>query len=65
MKKSNFHTVIFAIIFVTMNGHTSKLFKNIFYDVQTEDTKVEINTAQYTYSKITFLIQDMNLMDKK
>ena len=35
-KKSNFHTVIFAIIFVTMNGHTSKLFIYIFYDAQTE-----------------------------
>ena len=65
MKKSNFQTVIFAIMFVTMNGHTSKLFKNVFYDVQIEDTKVEINTAQYTYSEIAFLIQYMNLMDKK
>ena len=36
VKKINFQTVIFAIIFVTMNGHTSKLFKNIFYDGQTE-----------------------------
>ena len=44
MKKSNFQTVIFAIIFVTMNGHTSKLFKNKFYDVQTEG-KGEINAA--------------------
>ena len=56
--------MIFAKNFVTMNGHTSKLFKNIFYDVQTED-KVGINTAQYTHSKIAFLIQYMNLMDKK
>ena len=29
MNKSNFQTVMFAIIFVTMNGHTYKLFKNI------------------------------------
>ena len=28
-----------------MNGHTSHLFKNIFYDVQTEG-KRDINTAQ-------------------
>ena len=27
-----------------MNEHTSKLFKNVFYDVQTED-KGQINTA--------------------
>ena len=44
MKKSNFQTVIFAIIFVTMNGHASKLFKNIFYYVQMK-SKGEINTA--------------------
>ena len=25
-----------------MNGHTPKLFKNIFYDVQIEDTKVDL-----------------------
>ena len=29
---------------MTMNGHTSRLFKNIFYDVQTVG-KEEINTA--------------------
>ena len=46
MKKSNFQTVIFAIVFVTVNGHTSKLFKIIFYDGQTDD-KGEINTAEY------------------
>ena len=44
LKKSNLQTVIFAIIFVTMHGHTSKLFKNIFYDVQTKG-KGEINMA--------------------
>ena len=32
VKKSNSRTVIFAIIFVTTNEHTIKLFKNIFYD---------------------------------
>ena len=26
-EKSNFQTVIFAIIFATMNGHTYELFK--------------------------------------
>ena len=44
MKKTNFQTVIFALIYVTMNEHTYKLFKNIFNDVQTEG-KGEINTA--------------------
>ena len=42
MKKSNFHTVIFAIIVVTMNGHAYKLFNNIFNDFLT-DGKGEIN----------------------
>ena len=37
-------TVIFAMIFVTMNGHTYILFKNILYDVQTKG-KGEINIA--------------------
>ena len=43
-KKSNFQTVIFAIILVTLNGHTSKLFINILNDVPTEG-KGEINMA--------------------
>ena len=46
-EKSNFQTggvFFFAKIFMTMNGHTSKLFKNILYDVQIE-CKGEINTA--------------------
>ena len=34
--KLKFQTVIFAIIIVTMDGQTYKLFKNIFNDVQTE-----------------------------
>ena len=35
VKKSNFQTVIFAIIVVTMNGHdVYKLFKKILNDVQ-------------------------------
>ena len=45
-EKVKFQTVIFAIIFVTINGHTSKLFQNIFHDFQTED-KREIITALY------------------
>ena len=31
-EKSNFQTVIFAIIFVTMNGHKYKSFKKILDD---------------------------------
>ena len=34
--KSNFQTVIFAILFVTMNGHKYKFFKSIYNDVQAE-----------------------------
>ena len=33
---TNFQAVIFGIFFVTMNGHTYKLFKNILNDVQIE-----------------------------
>ena len=40
---------------MTINGHTYKLFKNIFWDVQTEE-KGEINTAYITTAKIVFLI---------
>ena len=43
-QKSNFQTVIFAIMFVTMNGHIAKSCKNIFYDVQIKGKGV-INTA--------------------
>ena len=45
VEKSNFKTVSFAIIFVTMIGHTRayKLFKKIFSDVQIEE-KGEINS---------------------
>ena len=32
-EKSNFQTVVFAIMFVTVNGHTYKLFKNVFNDL--------------------------------
>ena len=42
-------------IFVTMNGHTNKLFKNILSSVQTE-YKWEINTANYNYSEDCILI---------
>ena len=45
VKKSYFQTVIFAIIFMAMNGHTYKLFKNIYNYVQTE-----INMALNNYS---------------
>ena len=44
MKKSNFQTRIFATVFMPMNGHTYKLFKNIFNDFLTE-SKGEINTV--------------------
>ena len=44
VKKSNFQTEIFGILFVTINGHTYILFKNILNDVQTKG-KGEINTA--------------------
>ena len=44
VKKLNFQTVRFAIIFVTMNEYINELSRNIFYDVQTEG-KGEINTA--------------------
>ena len=44
MKQSNFQTVIYAIIFVTMNENLHKLFKNVFNDFLTED-KGEINTV--------------------
>ena len=43
-KKSNIQSVTFAISFVTMNGHTYILFKNILNDVQTKG-KGEINMA--------------------
>ena len=36
-----------------MNGHTYKLFKNIFNDYQIEG-KGEINKTQHLYSKIVF-----------
>ena len=34
-EKLNFQTVIFAIIFVTLNGHIYELFSNILNNVQT------------------------------
>ena len=36
-----------------MNGHTSKLFKNIFYDVQTED-KVGVIRLNIPTPKLLF-----------
>ena len=60
VRTSNFQTVIFAIMFVTMNGHTSKLFKNIFYDVQTEE-KVGVIRLNIPTSKLLFdTIYDFN-----
>ena len=53
MKKSNFQNVIFAINFVNINGQSSKLLKNIFYDDKTEG-KGEIHTASNNYYKIAF-----------
>ena len=44
-EKVKFSNCDFAILFMTMNGHTSKLFKNIYYDVKTVG-KGEINTAE-------------------
>ena len=55
MIKTNFKTVIFAIIFATMNRHTYKLFKVIFNNVQI-DGKGEINKALQNYSKNFILI---------
>ena len=52
-EKSNFQSVIFAIISVTINGHTYILFKNIPKDVQAKG-KGEINTALHNYSKIVY-----------
>ena len=49
---------IFAIIFVTMNGHTHTLYKNILNDVQIKD-KGEINMAQRTYSKNILILYQL------
>ena len=45
MKKSNFQTVIYALIFATTNAHTYKLFKNIFNDVQTKERYIRHNLS--------------------
>ena len=42
--KSNCQTVSFARIFMTMNGHTYELFKNLFRDVENRGERGE-NTA--------------------
>ena len=52
-KKIKLQTMILVIIFMTMNGHTYKLFKTIFSDVQTEG-KGKINRALHNCSKIVF-----------
>ena len=48
VKKSNVQTVRFALIYMTIDGHTYKLFQNIVSDVRTKG-KWEINTAQHNY----------------
>ena len=52
MKKSNFQTVGFTIIFMTMNGHTYKFLKNIFNDVQTEGKGEINNTTQVSETTV-------------
>ena len=51
--ESQIFNLFFAIIFLTMKGHTSKLLINIVSDVQTERT-VEENTVTHNYPKIAF-----------
>ena len=55
MNKSNVPFVIFAISFMTVNGHTYRLFKSIFNDVHTEG-EGEINTVTHNHSKRDILI---------
>ena len=38
-EKDSSETMTFAIIFMTINEHRYKLFKNIFNDVETEDNE--------------------------
>ena len=47
--------MMIAIIFMIVNRHTSKLFKKILNDVQT-DANGEIITDKHNYSKICILI---------
>ena len=49
--KSSFQTMIFSIIFVTMNGLTHKLFKNILNDDVQNEIKGEINMTKHNHSK--------------
>ena len=53
MKKGHFQTVIFALIFVIMNGHASKPFKIILNDVQTMSNG-EMYKAHHHYYKKYF-----------
>ena len=50
MKQSNFQSMIFAIIFMTMIGHTHILFENTFNDIQANG-KGDINTLNITTLK--------------
>ena len=55
MKKSNLQTASFEIIFMAMNGHTYKLFKNIYSGVQTK-RKWKIITALHNFCENCILI---------
>ena len=61
MEKSNFQAVIFGIIFVTINVHTSKLFKSILNDVQTkgkgEIIWLNISTLKMYFDTISVEVQ--------
>ena len=50
MKKLTFQTVLLAIIFVNMNDHTFKLFRNGPNDIQTK------GNGEIPYIRIYFLI---------
>ena len=54
VKKSDFQTVIFAIIFVTMNGHTYKLFKTSNFNAFLTDGKGEKIWFNITTPKFVF-----------
>ena len=55
MKKSSFETVSFEIIFMAINGHTYKLFRNIYSGVQTK-RKGEIIAALHNFCENCILI---------
>ena len=53
MRKVKLSNCEFEIIFVTINGQTYTLFRNIFRDVETEG-KGQINTANIAPAKFVF-----------